>query len=157
VRYSAKQEALELWYGSSELDFRPAHDRRHQVNAVASLDLRPFDIDVRWQFGSGLPYNRALGFDGFMIVDGDLDVFSDPGNRRVIYEEPYNGILPTYHRLDITIERDLILPGSARLKVLAGVVNMYDRQNLFYLDVFTLRRVDQLPFIPTFGLKLEYD
>ena len=157
VRYSAHQDALELWYGSNELDFRPAHDRRHQVNAVASLDLRPFDIDIRWQFGSGLPYNRALGFDGFMIVDGDLDVFSDAGNRRVIYEEPYNGILPTYHRLDVTIERDLILPGSARLKVLAGVVNMYDRQNLFYLDVFTLRRVNQLPFIPTFGLKLEYD
>lgn len=157
VRYTAQQDALELWYGSSELDFRPPHDRRHQVNAVASLDLKPFDIDVRWQFGSGLPYSRALGFDGFMVVDGNLDVFDEPGNRRVIYEEPYNGILPTYHRLDITIERDVILSGNARLKALAGVINMYDRQNLFYLDVFTLRRVDQLPFIPTFGLKLEYD
>lgn len=157
VRYTAQQEALELWYGSSELDFRPPHDRRHQVNAVASLDLRPFDIDVRWQFGSGLPYSRALGFDGFMVVDGNLDVFEEPGNRRVIYEEPYNGVLPTYHRLDITMERDIILSGTARLKALAGVINMYDRQNLFYLDVFTLRRVDQLPFIPTFGLKLEYD
>lgn len=157
VRYTAQQDALELWYGSSELDFRPPHDRRHQVNAVASLDLKPFDIDVRWQFGSGLPYSRALGFDGFMVVDGNLDVFDEPGNRRVIYEEPYNGILPTYHRLDITIERDVILSGNARLKALAGVINMYDRQNLFYMDVFTLRRVDQLPFIPTFGLKLEYD
>lgn len=157
VEYTAKQDALELWYGSNELNFRPAHDRRHQVNVVASLELRPFDLDVRWQFGSGLPYSRALGFDGFMVVDGELDVFSDPGNRRVIYEEPYNGVLPTYHRLDITIERDLLLPGSARLKAVAGVVNLYDRQNLFYLDVFTLRRVDQLPFIPTFGLKLEFE
>lgn len=157
VRYTAQQEAIELWYGSDELDFRPAHDRRHQVNAVASLDLKPFDIDVRWQFGSGLPYSRALGFDGFMIVDGDLDVFNDSGSRRVIYEEPYNGILPTYHRLDITIERTTQIAPGVNLKALAGVINMYDRQNLFYLDVFTLRRVDQLPLIPTFGLKLEYE
>ncbi|MDA0874167.1 MAG: TonB-dependent receptor [Bacteroidetes bacterium] len=157
VRYTAKQESLELWYGDKDLDFRPAHDRRHQVNVVASLDLKPFDLDVRWQFGSGLPYSRALGFDGFMIVDGDLDVFRESGNRRVIYEEPYNGILPTYHRLDITAQRDFSLPGSAILTTHAGVINIYDRQNLFYLDVFTLRRVDQLPFIPTVGLKLAFE
>lgn len=157
VRYTAKQQSLELWYGSSELDFRPAHDRRHQVNVVASLDLRPFDVDIRWQFGSGLPYSRALGFDGFMIVDGELDVFSEPGNRRVIYEEPYNGVLPTYHRLDITLQRRMALPGNTHLTAHAGVINIYDRQNLFYLDVFTLRRVDQLPVIPTLGLKLEFE
>jgi len=157
VRYTAKQEAIELWYGSRELDFRPAHDRRHQLNLVSSFDFRPFDLDIRWQFGSGLPYSRALGFDGFMIVDGNLDVYKDPGSQRVIYEKPYNGVLPTYHRLDVTIERAFELPGRASLTALAGVVNVYDRRNLFYLDVFTLRRVDQLPFIPTFGVKLEFE
>lgn len=157
VRYTAQQDALELWYGSSELDFRPPHDRRHQVNAVVSWSTNLADVDVRWQFGSGLPYSRALGFDGFMIVDGNLDVFEEPGSRRVIYEKPYNGVLPTYHRLDITVGRDIVLADKVRLKALAGIINTYDRQNLFYLDVFTLRRVDQLPFIPTFGLKLEYD
>ena len=157
VRYTAQQDALEVWYGSSELDFRPPHDRRHQVNAVVSWDTDLLDLDIRWQFGSGLPFSRALGFDGFMIVDGNLDVFDEPGSRRVIYERPYNGILPTYHRLDITVGRDVDFGNGIRLKALAGVINMYDRQNLFYLDVFTLRRVDQLPFIPTLGLKLEYD
>ncbi len=157
VRYTAQQESIELWYGSKELSFRPAHDRRHQLNLVTSFDFRPFDIDVRWQFGSGLPYSRALGFDGFMLVDGELDVYNDPGNRRVIYQKPYNGILPTYHRLDVTIDRSMTLPGEATLTVLAGVINAYDRRNLFYLDVFTLRRVDQLPLIPTFGLKLEFE
>ena len=157
VRYTAQQESLELWYGSKELDFRPAHDRRHQVNVVASLDLRPFDLDVRWQFGSGLPYSQALGFDGFMIVDGDLDVFKEEGSRRVIYDEPYNGILPTYHRLDVTMAREIELPGNSVLTVQGGVINVYDRANLFYLDVFTLRRVNQLPFIPSFGLKLDFE
>jgi len=157
VRYTAKQDAIDLWFGSDELRFRPAHDRRHQVNVVTAVDLKPFDINMRWQFGSGLPYSRALGFDGFLTVDGNLDVFDDPGNRRVIYEEPNNGILPTYHRLDINIDRKFQLSDGANLTALVGVVNGYDRQNLFYLDVFTLRRVDQLPFIPTFGVKLEYE
>ena len=157
VRYTAKQEGIELWYGEKSLDFRPAHDRRHQLNVVASFDLRPFDVNVRWQYGSGLPYNRALGFDGFLLVDGNLDVFTDAGNRRVIYEKPYNGLLPTYHRLDITLQRLIDLPGRAQLTTMVGLINAYDRRNLFYLDVFTLRRVDQLPLIPTFGVKIEFE
>ena len=112
---------------------------------------------MRWQYGSGLPYNRALGFDGFLLVDGNLDVFTDPGNRRVIYEKPYNGLLPTYHRLDITLKRIYDLPGRAQLTAMVGLINAYDRRNLFYLDVFTLRRVDQLPLIPTFGVKIEFE
>ena len=157
VRYTAKQDAIKLWFGEDNLDFRPAHDRRHQINAVTSFDFRAFELNMRWQFGSGLPYSRALGFDGFMVVDGNLDVFQDSGSRRVIYERPYNGVLPTYHRLDVTIEKEVDLSNGVHLSALAGVINGYDRQNLFYLDVFTLRRVDQLPVIPTFGLKLEFE
>jgi hypothetical protein len=35
------------------------------------------------------------------------------------------------------------------------LTNAYDRRNLFYLDLFTLRRIDQLPLIPSAGFKLE--
>ena len=157
VEYTAKQESISLWYGQEELEFRPAHDRRHQVNAVAAFDFDAFELNIRWQFGSGLPYSRALGFDGFILVEGDLDVYEEPGSRRVIYERPYNGILPTYHRLDITLEKKITFPQGVALSGLLGVINAYDRTNLFYLDVFTLRRVDQLPIIPTFGLKLEFE
>lgn len=157
VQYEARQESLELWYGSSRLDFRPGHDRRHQVNMVVDFDFGSFQSNVRWQFGSGLPYSRAIGFDGFILLNGDVDVFQQAGSPRVIYEEPFRGTLPTYHRLDITLERAFSVAPGARLNVLAGVINVYDRTNLFYLDVFTLRRVDQLPLIPTVGMKLEFE
>lgn len=154
VRYTAKQESLELWYGTSELDFRPAHDRRHQLNALLSTKLVGLDWSVRWQFGSGLPFSRAYGFDGFVLMDGPVDVFETPGFRRVIYERPYNGILPTYHRLDFSVEKTFDLK-RADITVLGSLINVYDRANLFYLDVFTLQRVDQLPLIPTLGIKIE--
>ena len=155
VRYVAQQAQLPVWYGVEELDYRPTHDRRHQVDALASVTLAGFDLSVRWQFGSGIPYSRALGFDRFLFLDGGVDVFEEPATDRVIYERPFNATLPTYHRLDIAVEREFDL-GPAELTVHAGLINAYDRANLFYYDAFTLRRVDQLPLLPSFGLKLAY-
>ncbi len=156
VEYEAKQESLELWFGTETFRFRPAHDRRHQINALASTRLLGFDLSARWQFGSGLPFNRALGFDGFLLMDGTANVFRDEGDRRVIYERPFNGILPTYHRLDLSLER-VFTTGRARTTVQASLINAYDRANIFFLDVFTLQRADQLPLIPSFGIKVELD
>ncbi len=153
VEYDAQQAALELWFGTAEFRFRPAHDRRHQLNVLASTRILEFDLTARWQFGSGLPYNRALGFDGFVLMDGAVDVFKEAGGRRVIYEKPFNGVLPTYHRLDLSLERTFEVRGAA-LTLQGSLINTYDRANIFYLDVFTLRRADQLPFIPSIGLKI---
>ncbi len=156
TQYEAKQEALELWYGEETLRFRPPHDRRHQVNALLSTQLYGFDVSFRWEFGSGLPFSRALGFDGFVLIDDIVDVINEPYSRRVIYERPYNAVLPTYHRLDVSVDRTFAV-GQLDVTVLGSVINVYDRRNLFYLDVFTLQRVDQLPFIPSLGIKVSFD
>ena len=152
VTYQAQQAALELWYGESEIDYRPPHDRRHQVNVLGAVQVAGWELSTRWQYGSGLPYSRAVGFDGFILMDRPVDVFSEVGSRRVIYERPYNGTLPSYHRLDVSVQRNFRLRGGV-LGVQGGVINIYDRANLFYLDTFTLTRVNQLPIIPTVGVK----
>jgi hypothetical protein len=153
TRYEAEQESIELWYGVERLAFRPPHDRRHQVNAVASTSYRKVELSVHWAFGSGLPFSRVIGFDGFVLMDGLKDVRRDPGSRRVIYERPFNGILPTYHRLDVSAERSFSV-GATDLTVQASAINAYDRRNLFYLDTFTRERSDQLPFVPSLGLQV---
>ncbi len=152
VQYGAKQPSLQLWFGTETFKFRPAHDRRHQVNVVGTTSFRKMKFSARWQFGSGLPFNRAQGFDGFVLMDSDVDVFTEPGNRRVIYERPFNGILPTYHRLDVSIDRSFKV-GRSDFTVQLSAINTYNRANIFYLDVFTLRRADQFPFIPSLGVK----
>jgi hypothetical protein len=156
VEYAAEAARFGLWYGTETLRYRPAHDRRHQASVILQVPVYGFDVSARWQLGSGLPYSRALGFDVFILPDGDPDVAGEPGEPRVIYERPFNGLLPDYHRLDVSVERRFDL-GPAALTAQAGVINAYDRANLFAYDIFTLRRVDQLPIIPTFGLKLETD
>jgi len=156
TRYEARQAALLLWYGEETLRFRPPHDRRHQVNALLSATLLGFDLSMRWEFGSGLPFSRAIGFDGFVLINDVIDVTEAPSSRRVIYERPFNGILPTYHRLDFSVDRTVTF-GPVGVTVQGSLINVYDRRNLFYLDVFTLRRVDQLPFIPSVGIKVAFE
>lgn len=151
--YAAEQAALQLWYGVENLHFRPPHDRRHQINALASASLAGFDVSARWSFGSGLPFSRAVGFDGFILLNDFVDVLEEPGSYRVIYERPYNDVLPTYHRLDVSMERTFDL-GVADVSLYGSAVNLYDRRNLFYLDIFTLRRTDQLPLVLSFGIKV---
>ena len=155
VEYEAMQSELVYWFNESTYKFRPAHDRRHQLNVLTSTRVRGFDISLRWQFSSGRPFNRAYGFDGFLLMDGSIDVFTDPGERRVVYERPFSGILPAYHRMDVSINREFRVGGS-NLVAQASILNVYDRANIFYLDVFTLERSDQLPFIPSLGLKVNF-
>jgi hypothetical protein len=72
----------------------------------------------------------------------------------VLYRRPYGARLPAYHRLDVSVERAFPL-GPGTLSVQAGAINLYDRANLFYFDIFTVRRVDQLPLLPFVGVKFE--
>jgi hypothetical protein len=154
VEYTTVNLRNELLFGEETFEYRPGHDRRHQATVVASVPVRGFTVAARFQFGSGLPFSRALGFDQYLFPDGAPDLYADPGTPRVLYERPFNALLPDYHRLDVTVER--VFPfRTAQLTVQAGLLNAYDRANLFAYDLFTLRRVDQLPVVPTLGLRLD--
>jgi len=156
VRYQAQQTEIEYWFGNSEYEFSPPHDRQHQLNTVGSLTWQQFRLSARWQFGSGLPFSQALGFDEFILLSGPTDIFEEYGDTRVLYSYPYGGRLPSYHRLDVSLEYTFNISQNTNVSILASVTNAYDRTNLFYIDLFTLERLDQLPFIPAVGLKLQF-
>jgi len=154
VVYTARQGSFGLWYGTSQQEYNPPHDRRHTLNALASVDLGGWDIDARWEFGSGFPFTQPIGFDDWIMFETLVDVTKDPGEYRVLFERPYQGRLPTYHRLDFSLKYTFELR-RARLTLQGGAINTYDRDNLFYFDVWKLRRVDQMARMATFGVKVE--
>ena len=156
VEYSTTARALQLLTGEAEVKYPPPHDRKDQINVMTAIKVKGFNFTARWQFGSGLPFNESLGFDRFVLLDSLVLVTEVPGDERVLYGRPYTGRLPTYHRLDLSLDREFRVGPTTFLTIQTGVINAYDRKNLFYLDLFTLRRVDQLPLIPTIGLKLEF-
>jgi len=159
VDYKAGQESLKVWYGSSTVAFNPPHDRTHQLNVLGSLHVAGFKFSAQWQFGSGLPYSRAAGFDDYILVSDtfeEVDARVEPGQERVIYGQPYGDRLPDYQRLDLSVEKVFPIGRRVSSTFQAGVINALDRDNLFYLDLFTLARVDQLPRFPSFGIKMEF-
>lgn len=137
--------------------YRPPHDRKHQLNILASTSIYGFDVSVRWQYGSGLPFTQVLGFDGFILMDGEVNVNEVRGFPRVIYDAvPYRAELPGYHRLDISVERTVELAKGVDMTIHMSVLNAYDRANIFTLDLLTAERTDQLPIVPVLGLKIGF-
>lgn len=148
VRYETRPED-----NSQSVRFRPPHDRRHQINLLARVSTHGFDMSLRWNYASGRPYSRAIGFDGFVFMNPPLNVYTVPDRRRVIYNQPYDGLMPAYHRLDVSIQRTFSWDRAA-LTIQGTVINVYNRPNIFELDIFTLRRTNQLPIVPTVGLEV---
>lgn len=138
------------------LDFNPPHDRRHQVGALARMAFGRWSLATQWQFGSGLPFTQVNGYYTGIQIAGpsDKDYLQDAGQTFVSRAVPYGGRMPTYHRLDVTLERTLPLR-HADLTFQAGVINAYNRANIFEYNVFTGKRVDQLPLIPSAGIRVD--
>src|SRR5690606_1391299 len=105
VDYDAPIRALQLATGEDLIRYSPPHDRRHQVNVVASTTILGVDLSARWQLGTGLPFNESIGFDQFVLLDSLVDLTEEFGSERVLYSAPYGGRLPAYHRLDVSIDR----------------------------------------------------
>lgn len=140
-----------------ELTFNPPHDRRDQLNASFQYRMGSHKLAVRWQYGSGLPFTQVAGYYS------DLSNALDPRNTAyvnavgqtfVARAELYGSRLPTYHRLDMTYEKTFAIPGGS-LTGMAGLINVYDRNNIFEYNIFTGNRVDQLPIIPSLGVRVD--
>ncbi len=136
--------------------FSPPHDRRHQVNVLVALARGPYRLSLAWQFGSGLPFTRINGYyETLALADPDDDAFRTRSGETFVSRGPaYRGRLPAYHRLDVSARRVFTFERVV-VTLQAGVVNAYDRANIFQYNFFTGERVNQLPLIPSAGLKVE--
>lgn len=138
--------------------FSPPHDRRHNVNLLARISVGSFCVNARWQYGSGIPFTpvQAYHYAAVPQQPGDRDFLTHEGTVQTQFGPPYSRRLPAYHRLDVTAERDFRFQGW-RLVAHVGVINAYDRANIFSYDVQRDRRIDQLPLIPSAGVRVEID
>lgn len=153
TRYGLRQENFSSIFGEPIQHYHPQHDRRHQLGVVASLERGAWQASTRWQYGSGLPYTAPEGFDAWLDLRALPDPRSELGQLRFLFDRPFGERLPAYHRLDLSVQRDFSF-SFADLTLEAGAINLYDRSNVFYFDLFSLRRVDQLPLVPYVSLQL---
>jgi hypothetical protein len=147
------------WDGIQE--YRPHYDRRHNANIVASYTFgknRNWEIDARWNIGSGFPFKPTGGFyEDLNFSDGiTTDYTTTNGDLNLYYDEGQVHELPWYHRLDLTIKRTFQLFENTKIEASAGATNVYSRNNVFYVDRIQHKVVYQLPIIPTLSVSMTF-
>jgi len=143
------------------IEYHPHFDRRHNVNFVGSYVLgedQNWEVNARWNFGTGFPFTQTQGFYGKIPFLGGVNTDYTTFNEwlGVLYADLNQGRLPTYHRLDFTVKRQFELADEVSLEAVVSVTNVYDRNNVFYFDRVSNERVDQLPVMPSAGVTLSF-
>lgn len=143
------------------ITYQPHFDRRHNVNLILTYtagDLRQWEFSGRWNFGTGFPFTQVQGFYEFLSFQDGIyfDYTTTNGEMGVIFGDLNKGRLPTYHRFDIDAKRKFFFNEHTILEVDLGITNVYNRANVFYVDLITYETVHQLPVLPSLGLTLSF-
>lgn len=141
--------------------YLPHYDRRHNVNLLVTYKFGALDvweINARWNFGSGFPFTQTQGFyESLNFPNGiQTDITAENGQLGVIYGDYNAGRLSAYHRLDLGITRKFNLSETSVLEANFTLTNAYDRNNIFYVDRISNERVYQLPIMPSFGMNWSF-
>ena len=151
-------------YENSEgeiLSYTPHFDRRNNLNFILSYITGPkkqWEFSVRWNFGSGFPFTQVQGFYEHLTFPGGVntDYTIENGQLGLLYGDLFGGRLPTYHRLDIDMKKNFYLSANTKMVLDLSIINVYNRENVFYVDLVTNEVVYQLPIMPSLGLSIYF-
>ncbi|MBQ0128686.1 MAG: TonB-dependent receptor [bacterium] len=141
--------------------YQPHFDRRHNINVILTYtagDKRQWEFSGRWNFGSGFPFTQIQGYyEHYSFLDGiNFDYTTTNGEIGIVYGELNKGRLPAYHRFDIDAKRKFYFSEHTILEADLSVTNIYNRDNVFYVNAISGEVVNQLPILPTIGLTLSF-
>lgn len=164
-RYENRNAYLWMTYSLGYVDrndgaeeYRTIFDRRHNVNVLGTYSFgnnNEWSASLRWNMGSGFPFTRTQGFyesNGFEdllltdILTGNFDLGT------ILSDQRNDGQLSYYHRLDASFKRTFKFSRYSSLEANVSVTNVYNRDNVFFVDRVTNNRVNQLPILPSAGL-----
>jgi hypothetical protein len=155
------------------ISYPPIFDRRLDLDLVLQVPAPGgWQGGLRWNFGSGVPFTRALGSYAYYaprlaVTDGrlswqgaheDTDTF---GSYAVHLEDRNASRYPAYHRLDVSLRKTL-QKSWGTLTPYVDVLNVYNRKNvLFYFyqyqeDPPVRSGISMFPLLPTIGVEASF-
>jgi len=143
------------------ISYVPHYDRRHNVNLVGSYRFGEelmWEFNARWNLGSGFPFTQTAGeYEKLLFELGAGSNYNTSnGQLGVLYGDYNKSRLPYYHRLDFSLMRRFRVGEEGMLEINLSVTNIYNRENIFYVNRITGEKVYQLPLMPSFGLSLSF-
>ena len=147
---------------SNMVRFPTIFDRRHSLNFLFSYlsgKTKQWKWGAHWYVGSGFPFTQTQGFFENNNLTDLLQTDIIRGNYplgTLLADEINGGRLSYYHRLDLSIQYMYKLNKFAYIESTFAVTNVYNRQNVFYLERISNQRVNQLPIIPSINLTVGF-
>ncbi len=139
--------------------FSPPFDRRFNMNLVSSYSLgkkKEWEFSGRYNVGSPFPFTQTQGFyENINVLQNGIgtNYTQQNGQLGLLYASEINGgRLSWYHRLDISVRRRFEMSKNSNLDATFAVSNLYNRNNIFYVDRVANTRVYQLPVFPSINL-----
>lgn len=167
IRYDRKELSLyavyslgyvEYWSGTYQ--FPPPFDRRHNLNLVASYSFGKdlsWKADIRFNYGSGFPFTPTQGYyPNVPFSNIGTNYTNSQATLATLYGQFDGARLPDYARLDASIDKSFQLSENVGLHINASVINLLDRQNIFYFDRLSGQSVYQLPILPTLSVAMTF-
>jgi hypothetical protein len=136
-------------------EFAPKYDRRHDLSVVGSYRRGLWRFGSSFVYGTGQAYTPASA--RYTLRDPATGVAQD----RVLAAPRNSARLLPYHRLDVSLRRQLRLFG-AEAEWYVQIFNLYSRRNEWFVQYDTDAPqtepdvVLQLPVLPTFGLEFSF-
>lgn len=131
-------------------------DTRFNGNALASYTAgknKDWDISGRFNIHAPFPFTQTQGFYENVPLTLTSNPMTTNGALGVLYASQINGgRLSWYHRLDVSVKKRFSLTKKSSLDATFAIINVYDRNNIFYVDRITNVRVYQLPLFPSVNL-----
>ncbi|MBU1101098.1 MAG: TonB-dependent receptor [Bacteroidetes bacterium] len=137
--------------------YYPKYDQRNSGSVLLELNLgKGWKVSSIWNYNSGLPFTKKAGFYDYASFTDYYSPWYTSFNSQPdpIFASKNLGRLPDYHRLDLSISKKIDLSFFS-VEINASVINVYDRENIFYFNKDTGERVNMLPMIPTATIKVE--
>ena len=143
----------------NEQTYPTPFDTRFNTNLVAAYTLgtkKDWEASMRFNMHSPFPFTQTQGFyENVNVASNGIN--SNPttqnGTLGVIYANQIDGgRLSYYHRLDASVKKRIKLTKKSNLDATFAITNVYDRQNVFYVNRITNVVIYQLPLFPSLNL-----
>lgn len=143
------------------VEYFPHFDRRHNINILVSYAFgkrSSWQVDVRWNYGSGFPFTRTKAVyphESFPGGIGDDYIYTNE-DLEFILSDINEGRLPSYHRMDLSVKKKFFLGERQTLDLTLSATNLYNYSNIFYVNRATNEVIYQLPILYNVGISWNF-
>lgn len=137
-------------------NYPPPFDRRWNINLLCSYTAgkkKDWEISARFNYGSPFPFTQTQGFYEKSNIQQNgigTNYLNQNGQIGILYANEINGgRLSAYHRLDLSARKRFDLSKNSNIETTLSLTNVYNRNNIFYIERLDNTRVFQLPLFPS--------